>query len=113
MTKSGTTTRSTFEDYHSINNLRCKYYTENEFVFKLARHKSLSFMHVKISSLAHNQGLSHIVNNFKDLKVIGISESRIKKENLYSSYLEIPGYFMLFHPIGPLQEVLYFIYQIL
>ena len=109
-----TEVRSTFEDYRSTENFRCKYYTENEFVSELARHKGLSFMHVNISSLVRNfEGLSHIVNNFKDLKVIGISESRIKKENLYSSYLEIPGYFMLFHPIGPLQEVLYFIYQIL
>ena len=56
-------------------------------------------MHVNITSLARNfEGLSHIVNNFKDLKVIGISESRIKKENLHSSNLEIPGYSMLFHP---------------
>ena len=94
-----TEVRSTFEDYRSIENFRCKYYTENEFVSELARHKGLSFMHVNISSLVRNfEGLSHIVNNFKDLKVIGISESRIKKENLHSSNLEILGYSMLFHP---------------
>ena len=32
-----TKVRSTFEDYRSIDNLSCKYYTGNEFISELAR----------------------------------------------------------------------------
>ena len=89
--------RSIFEDYSSTDSTTCKYYTENEFVSELARHRSLSFMHINIASLSrHFESFNHLLSCLHNLNIIGISETRIKKENAKSSNFEIQGYSLLF-----------------
>lgn len=89
---------STFKDTCSIDGLSCKYYSEKGFVSDLVKHKGLSFMHINISSLSkHFESLNHLLNSFHDLKIVGVSETRINKYNIKSSNLQIKGYSLLCH----------------
>ena len=82
----------------SLDGLNCKYYTEIEFSSDLTRHKGLSFMHLNIGSLSkHFESLNHLLNTLNGIKIIGISETRINKDNIKSSNLNIKGYNLLYH----------------
>ena len=76
---------STFENLCSIDGLNCKYYTETEFASELA---SLS---------KHFDSLNHLLDTLKDMNIVGVSETRINKDNIKSSNFKIKGYNLLCH----------------
>ena len=89
---------STFENLCSIDGLNCKYYTETEFASELATHKGLSFMHLNIASLSkHFDSLNHLLDTLKGMNIVGVSETRINKDNIKSSNFKIKGYNLLCH----------------
>lgn len=89
---------SAFNKAHFNDSLNCKYYTENDFVSELTKRKGLSFMHINIASLSkHFESFNHLLNSFRGLKMIGVSETRINENNIRSSNYEIQGYSLLFN----------------
>ena len=94
--KVGSTVYSDLDQSSNDDNLTCKYFSESEFSYDLKNHKGLSFMHINIASLPkYFENLQRLTTCLHNLKIIGLSETRLNNNLDKTLNLEMQGYTFL------------------